>query len=315
VETRFAGGVDRPVTEHATLREAVANSTTAEFTTLRDDRPATVPLTPLYDPERDVVVVTAPIAFTEKAARAAETPEVGLLLHGRDGPVHVAGRATVRDGDLEANAERVERLIESQPPSQKRAALRESTEFLQSRLGRLLFDWYALRVVIEVEPVSIRAVNAPPTPGVVAWAAADVDGAEAATYDRAVATVVDGEGWPRTWPLDRAAFAGDGVRLAPPSDVSPDDGRPACVLCHGFSPDLRDVTHRLVRGRIRDRPDGTGFDSASSYRLRNESALDLVRFVVDGKRRARRNLRERGERYWGVPTPSLFRGGDDADRP
>lgn len=149
-------------------------------------------------------------------------------------------------------------------------------------------------------------------PGVGAWSDAGVDESEAASYDRAVATVVDAGGRPRTWQLDRAAFADGDVWLSPPEAVSVADGQPACVLCHGFTPDLHDVTQRLVRCRIRERSDGVGFDPASSYRLRNETALDLVRFVVDGKRRARRNFRKRGETYRGLPRLGqlLWAGGD-----
>ena len=111
------------------VREAVYGSLTAEFATAASGRPATVPLTPFYDRAREVIVVTAAPAFAGKAERAAAEPRVSLLLHGDAGPasdesgsssdrrrseggrLHVTGRATVRDTDLEANSAVVERLL------------------------------------------------------------------------------------------------------------------------------------------------------------------------------------------------------------
>lgn len=285
----------------AAVRDAVADSLVAEFATVRDGRPATVPLTPFYDREREVVVVTASPAFAGKAERAAANSKVGLLLCGADGPVHITGTATVRDDDLRANAARVEQLIQAAPPSQKRSAMRESMAFLDTRIGRLLLDWYAMRILIEIEPDSIIETDSPATSGAGAWPVANVDEAEAATYDRSVVTVVTEDGWPRTWALGRSAFVDGTVRLDPPPDVSLVDRRPACVLCHWFSPDLHDLGQRLVRGRLREEVDGFRFDPASSFRLRNETTLDFARFVVDGKRRTRRYFRDREETYWGVP--------------
>jgi len=294
------------------LREAVANSLVAEFTTVRDSRPATVPLTPFYDEKREVVVATASPAFADKASRAAVNANVGMLLHGSDGPIHLTGAATVRDDDLEANAARVEQLIKDEPPSQKREVLLETTEFLKTRLGQLLLDWYSLRIVIEIDPISVVPGSATTTAGVRAWPTANIDEREAQSYDKAVVTVVDTDNWPQTWLLDESAFDDGPLRLTPPDGVSLTDGQPACVLCHGFSHDLQNITQRLLRGRVRERTDGFGFDPASSHRLRNETKLDFVRFVVDGKRQTKRYFQQRCEAYSVLPgLETLLRWGDD----
>jgi hypothetical protein len=301
------------------IRDAVYASLTAEFATVADGRPATVPLTPFFDRERDVVVVTASPAFAGKAARAAAEPHVSLLLHGEDDRLHLTGRATVRDADLAANAARVERLLRDEPPTPKRAAMTAAADRLDTRLGRLLLDWYGLRVLIEVDPHALdpasgtgagRTVGttdsthgdgeipADATTTVPAWPAADVDASEAATYDRAVATVVDEDGWPRSWPLAAPTVRDGRLRLAPPADLSPTAGQPACVLLHWHDDDLSALEQRLVRGRCRAGADGdVRFESASSFHLRNRTALDRLRFVLDGKRRTRAYFADRGESY------------------
>ena len=287
----------------AAIRDAVYGSLTVEFATAAGDRPMTVPLTPFYDRTREVVVVTAAPAFAGKAERAAANPRVSLLLHGESGRRHLTGRATVRDGDPKANAAVVERLLRDEPPSPKRAAMTAAADFLDTRLGLLTLDWYGLRILIEIEPTGAERY---PLGGVgttvPAWAAAEVDADEAATYDRAVATLVE-DGWPRSWPLATPTVRDGRLRLSPPPGVSPADGQPACVLLHWHDDDLSSLEQRVVRGRCRIESDDVWFDPASSVHLRNRSVRDRLRFVVDGKRRTRRYFAERGERY--SPWPGL----------
>jgi hypothetical protein len=289
---------------HAAIRDAVYGSLTAEFATAKGDRPATVPLTPFYDRSRNVVVVTAAPAFAGKAARAAANPHVSLLLHGDDGGrLHLRGRATVRDVDLAANAAVVERLLREEPPSPKRAAMTAAADFLNTRLGLLLLDWYGLRILIDIEPTDIDRHPAGGV-GVTAptWPAADVDASEAATYDRAVATVV-ADGWPRSWPLSTPNVRDGRLRLSPPGGVSLADGQPACVLLHWHDDALSSLEQRMVRGRCRLDGDDADFEPASSSHLRNRSVGDRFRFVVDGKRRTRTYFADREERY--SPWPGL----------
>ena len=287
----------------AAVRDAVYGSLTAEFATAERDRPMTVPLTPFYDPTREVVVATAAPAFAGKAERAAANPHVSLLLHGRSGRLHLTGRATVRDGDPEASAAVVERLLRDEPPSTKRAAMTAAADFLDTRLGLLTLDWYGLRILIEIEPTGVERC---PVDGVgvtvPAWPAGDVDANEAATYDRAVATLVQ-DGWPRSWPLATPTVHDGRLRLSPPPGVSPADGQPACVLLHWHDGDLSSLEQRIVRGRCRIEGDDAWFDPASSVHLRNRTVVDRLRFVVDGKRRTRTYFAERGGRY--SPWPAL----------
>lgn len=284
------------------VRAAVHRSLTAELATVRDDRPATVPVTPTHDPDRGVLVVSAAPAFAGKAERAAANGQVSLLLHGADGRLLVSGEAAVDDADLEANAARLERLLRAEPPSDKRAAMLEAVAFMKTRPGLLLLDWYGLRILIEIDPVDVRRypedggdLEAPP------WPAADVGEGEAAGYDRAVATVVDEAGWPVTWPLSRLEIREDVLTLEPPEGVAPRDGQPACVLLHWHDEALSSLEQRLVRGRCRVDGDEVRFEPASSEHLRNRTRRDALRFVLVGKRRTRRYFADRGRTYRGWP--------------
>lgn len=289
------------------LVAAVAASTTAEFTTVRNGRPATHPVTPTVDRDHERLVVSCSPAFAGKAARATETPEVGLLLHGPDGPLAVRGTATVRDDDLEANAHRLRRMFEAEPPSAKRTAMLDAASFMESRLGLLLLDWYGLRILIEIDPVAVDNLDLTTdeeTAGsglVSEWPAADIDVEEADRYDRVVATVVDSNGWPRSWPLASLDPDGRSAPIPVPSSLAVTDGQPACLCCHWYTADLKDLGQHLVRGRIQTTDDGPRFAPASSSTWWNESGLDRLRFIIDGKRQTRQYFAERGERYQYVP--------------
>jgi hypothetical protein len=282
-----------------TIRDAVYASLTADFATARAKRPATVPVTPMYDRERDLVVVSASPAFAEKAQRAADNPNVSLLLHTAEGRLHVTGRATVDDDDLEANAAVVEQLLHDEPETPKRAAMTEAAAFLETRLGRWLLDWYGLRILVEIAPETVahgdgggQELTLPP------WPEADVSASEAERYDQAVATIVDDTDTPRTWPLDELRLAEGRLALDPPEHSALADGQPACVLVHWHTDDLSGLEQRLVRGRCRTDSGQWTFEPASSTHLRNRTGLDFLRFVVTGKRRTRSYYAERGVSYW-----------------
>ncbi|MGM0590523.1 MAG: pyridoxamine 5'-phosphate oxidase family protein [Halobacteriota archaeon] len=285
------------------VRDAVYASLTAEFGTTRDGRPATVPVTPFFDREREVVVVTAAPAFAGKADRAAANPRVSLLLHEDGCRLHLVGRATVRDTDLEANSAIVERLIRDEPRSPKRRAMTAAAEFLGTRLGLLFLDWYGLRILVEIRPTALDDHSYDGTTTVPTWRAAGIGRTEAGTYDQVVATVTDDAGYPRSWPVSPATVRDGRLRLRPPEDVSLADGQPACVLVHWHDEDLTRLEQRLIRGRCRKDENGLSFDPGSSFHLRNRTPRDRIRFVVDGKRRTRAYFADRGQTY--RPWPGL----------
>ena len=281
-----SGEESRPDRER--LRQAVHDSPAAEVATAGGDRPETFPLSPFYDDEKDAVVVTSPPAFSGKVDAVRENPQMSILFYAAEEPFLLRGRGTVHDDDLEANAEYVRELIESEPPSPKKEGFTKTGSVLDSRVGRFLFGWYALRVVVEVDPDAVEPVadasgQLPP------WPVQDIDAGEAASYDRLVLTTVDDSGWPRSRPVADAAVEGGTVRLDVGGSVT--DGQPGCLLAHWHTPDLEKLGQRLFRGRCRQHDGRVAFEPASSFSMRNETWLDRLKFVVEGKRRTRAYFR------------------------
>jgi hypothetical protein len=271
------------------VRQAVHDSAAAEVATANDDRPQTFPLSPFYDDDTESVVVTSPPAFSGKVDAVRENPKLSLLFYDAEEPFVLYGRGTVRDDDLEANAEYVRELIEDEPPSPKREGFSKTTDVLESRIGRFLLGWYALRIVVEIEPVRIEPVETevgefPP------WPATDLDRSEAESYDRLALTVVDDDGWPTTRSVAGVEIR-DKVALLDVS-LSVDDGTPACLLCHWHSSGLDKLSQRLYRGQCRTEGDRVVFDPASSFSMRNETLWDRLKFIVQGKWRTRQYFRD-----------------------
>jgi hypothetical protein len=276
------------------IRQAVHGSAAVEVATATGRRPQTFPLSPFYDESTDRVVVTSAPAFAGKIEAVKENPRLSLLFYDADDPFLLRGRATVRDDDLEANTEYLQELIAAEPPSPKRDAFTKTSGTLDSRLGRFLFGWYALRILVEIEPVAIEPVSGeacafPP------WSAYRVDAAEAASYARVTLTAVDEAGWPRTDSVRGVDVDGETARLDVPLSV--EDGQPACLLAHWHTPGVDKLGQRLFRGRCREAAGDGGvvFEPASTFSMRNETLLDRLKFIVQGKRRTRAYFADREE--------------------
>ncbi|QLD87239.1 pyridoxamine 5'-phosphate oxidase family protein [Natronomonas halophila] len=272
------------------IRQAVHDSAAVEVATATGRRPQTFPLSPFYDESTDRVVVTSAPAFAGKIEAVKENPRLSLLFYDADDPFLLRGRATVRDDDLEANTEYLQELIAAEPPSPKRDAFTKTSGTLDSRLGRFLFGWYALRILVEIEPVAIESVSGDAC-ALPAWPAYDVDAAEAASYDRVTLTAVDEAGWPRTDAVHGVDVDGETARLDVPLSV--EDGQPACLLAHWHTPGLDKLGQRLFRGRVRSAEGRVAFDPASTFSMRNETLLDRLKFIVQGKRRTRAYFADR----------------------
>jgi hypothetical protein len=275
------------------VRQAVYDSPAAEVATARGDRPRTFPLSPFYDEDREAVVVTSPPAYAGKVDTVRENPRLSLLFYAADEPFLLYGRGSVRDDDLETNAEYVQELIRSEPPSPKRDGFTKTSSWLDSRIGRFLFGWYALRLVVEVEPVRIEPVGSAAVGELPPWPGQGVDTEEAASYDRLSLTAVDEAGWPVTRTVTDVTVDGERALLA--ADLSVTDGQPACLLCHWHTPDLSKLGQRLLRGRVETAGERIAFEPGSSMRMRNATPLDRLKFIWKGKRRTRDYFRNRAE--------------------
>lgn len=279
---------DGSAVDRTRVRRAVSDSIVAEVATARDGRPAVFPLSPFYDDDREAIVVSSPPAYAGKVEHVRENPTVLVNLYDGDERLQIRGEATVRDDDVHANREYVASLIRGEGNDEKRHAFESGGSVLESPLGRLLMDWYALRVVVEIEPTEVLAspaVEGPPA--VSAWGAVGMDGMEADSYERVVFGSVSADG-PEVTPVERVAVEGDVATLTSPAlaAVAVEAGAPACLLCHWHSPDVRRLGQRLVRGRCLEADDDVvRFRQASTFSMRQSTPVDLLRSVVRGKRR------------------------------
>lgn len=276
------------------LRRAVYDSPAAEVATSSNGRPRTFPLSPFYDEDREAVIVTSPPAYAGKVDTVRKDPRLSLLFYAADEPFLLYGRGTVRDDDLEANAEYVQELIRSEPPSPKREGFTKTESWLDSRIGRFLFGWYALRLVVEVEPVRVEPLGSTAAGELPPWLDQGVDTDEAASYDRLSLTAVDEDGWPSTRTVTDVTIDGDRALLA--TDLTVADGQPACLLCHWHTPDLSKLGQRLFRGRVASAGDRIAFDPGSAMRMRNATTLDRLKFIWEGKKRTRNYFKNQADR-------------------
>lgn len=285
--------------DHARVREAVHGAVTAEFAAASDGRPVVYPLTPFYDDDRECVVVTSPPAYAGKVESVRENPEVALHVPGEESLL-VRGTATVDDTDLRANGEYVADLIAAEPEGEKRSAFADDSP-LDSRLGRLLMDWYTLRVVVRIDPTTVRVVpDARAAGSLSAWPAAGLDAEEAARHERASLALAGPDG-PTPTPVRSLSADADGTvaTLDPAGPVAASEGDPACLLCHWHTDDVRRLGQRVVRGRVLGVEDGrVRLRAGSQFSMRRETRLDFLRSVVEGKRRTRRYFDESNPLKW-----------------
>ena len=273
-----------------TLKSLIYGSMSGEFSSSVNGKPATYPLTPFYDDDRGIIVLTSPVAFAKKAVAIRKNARVSLLLHDASGEYLVTGDAVVRD-NLTANAKYVKVLNDREPETPKRKANEEKYAFIESRTGRVLVGWLGKRVVIEVEPRSVTRIADPSALREhLPWEAVGMGQTEAARYERALLTIVDAEGYPNTHPLTSIRPDGDAATIEPMPSIQVADGQPACLLYHWHDESSIKLGQRLIRGRFRTGDDAITFDPASSSTLRNDGLVDTARFLVQGKRKTRAYL-------------------------
>lgn len=273
--------------ERSSVVEAVHGAMTVEFASGRDGKPETFPLTPFWDERRGQVIVTSPPAYAGKVEHASANPQVAFLADRGDEELLVRGEATVYDTDHTANRRYVRRLIDDQPDGFKKDTFQKGDAFMRSPLGWLLLGWYSLRVVVAIEPTAVERLDTPGTPRVDGWPAVDMTSEEAGRYERAVFTAMDADDAPVSRPVSSVDVSDDAAALAVEDPPSVEAGQPACLLLHWHTDDIGDLGQRLVRGRVAAAPDdgAVRLEAGSSFSMRNETALETLEFILEGKRR------------------------------
>ncbi|HEX4244544.1 MAG TPA: hypothetical protein VHY77_03165, partial [Acidimicrobiales bacterium] len=266
----------RPEPWPGELAEVFAGAITAEYAGLtRLGAPVTVPTTPYVG--HGTLDLSTGLTYPTKAERARRNPRVALLFADPVGSpvtgppvVAVQGLAAVRDGDLQANADRYVRDSVAKLP----AATKGQPRFVLRKMA-----WYYARIWVEITPVRIlwwpdRDLSSAPQvwtkPGAVVAPASDPSPAghppaawtepppswrNEASFALASLpwrdlTVVDGEGYPLCLPVagveaDPAGFAihlGDGA----PALV----GGPACITFHNHAHTFTGQENRTFVGRL-----------------------------------------------------------------
>jgi hypothetical protein len=258
------------------LAEVFATAVTAEYAGLTRLRtPVTVPTTPYVG--HGTFDVSTGLTYPTKAERARRNPKVALLFADPVGSsverppvVAVQGLAAVRDGDLQANADRYVRDSAAKLP----AATRGQPRFVLRKMA-----WYYARIWVEITPVRIlwwpdRDLSSAPrqwtTPGSVVAPASDPSPAghpppawtepppswrEVASFALASLpwrdlTVVDSEGYPLCLPVARVEADPAGFKLhlgdGAPALV---DG-PACITLHDHAETFTGQENRTFVGRL-----------------------------------------------------------------
>jgi hypothetical protein len=256
----------------------------AEFASIEDDKPTTFPMTPFYDTEYETIVVSSPPAFAGKIENVRNDSQVSLLLHEPDGEYLVTGDAWIRESDPETNGDYIRGLIESEPATPKRAAHEQSLEFLESWIGQALMDWYGLRVVVEIEPVSMSYISdAMSIEELPSWQAVGMERTEAIRYDRAVVTVIRDDGYPMIQPITDVRLHDQAAIIEPLPKAILNDSQPACLLLHWHDDTIEHLGQRVIFGRFRTDNEPFRFVPGSSITLRKDGIIDTLRFIINGK--------------------------------
>jgi hypothetical protein len=306
---------------------------TTEYTTIdRRGQPIGWPVTPYYGPGDPCIDVTTGLGYPKKANDALANPKVALLfsdptgcgIEGTVPQVLVQGTAEVDDRDLAHNRERYTRESAEKLPSVK--------QMLPPKQLRGLLDWYLTRIYVHVRPERVyvwadgdsasepqlfdthmeevrsghdeepRARHAPLEGGMAKWdARMDELGAR---YPTAVLSLVAPDGFPFSLrvpiSVDRAACR---IRIGAGALGLPVEPGLACVTAHDHDPAFRWQRNFQVRGDLVEEDGGWAVVPhrlIGGFELPPTSGLQRFRLnlgkVLRYRRRARREMRERGQR-------------------
>jgi hypothetical protein len=258
------------------LADVLAAAVTAEFAGLtRLGTPVTVPTTPYVG--QGTLDVSTGLTYPTKAERARRNPKVALLFADPVGSsvdrppvVAVQGLAAVRDGDLQANADRYVRDSAVKLP----AATKGQPRFVLRKMA-----WYYARIWVEITPVRILwwpdrdlrsaprhwtmsgdavAPASDPSPAghpPPAWTDPPASWREGASFALASLpwrdlTVVDGEGYPLCLPVARVEADPAGFSLHLGHGAPDLAGGPACITFHDHGKEFTGQENRTFVGRL-----------------------------------------------------------------
>jgi hypothetical protein len=230
---------------------------TCEFLTVsRDGTPIAWPTISLFQPEDGTILVTTSIALPQKAYNVRRDPRVALLFSdptasGLEAPdqVLVQGTASCPNEIITSLGprERLWRRIYERQPS--------SRQYASTGLGRYLFDWYYMRLLITTTPATVR--TRPPLD-----ASGPLDPPPAALrptvgrlpeFSSAVLAAFDTDGRPT---LLRTRPTAESGSLVVAADGEPLRPGPASLLCHSHDEKLWTLRSFVATGDLAQGADG-----------------------------------------------------------
>ncbi|BBZ52293.1 pyridoxamine 5'-phosphate oxidase family protein [Mycobacterium heidelbergense] len=128
---------------------------TCEFTTLSNGSPQTWPVTPLLLKDGRFLIATN-IGLPQKAVNVRRNPKVSLLFSDPTGSGVTKPGAVLIQGDA-VSEDRIVADVSSEPDLAELAETvfarqPQGSSFMVGRLGRLLFPYYCMRILIHVTP-------------------------------------------------------------------------------------------------------------------------------------------------------------------
>jgi len=281
----------------------------AELTTLSQRGPASFPMTPLYNRDLKAIVFTSEIAHARKAINMKRDPRVSVTYTHSTGTklgykpvIVVQGTAKVIDDDLESGwLKYFEQYQKRSPQSSKTLAERRSMASHISR--RTIMEIYPNRIFAwkdgdtskrpevwgELPKVASKA-DFPRREETYRLAAEDV--AEMGSYDTAVVTFIDEDGYPWGYPSSfKVSQERNQVSVSRPKGVSvPRGGNTSgCLLFHSFDENGGNQRYILFLGELVESQGGFVFNPKFKPVRRPPGGVDDDRVA---KRRAEEYLRE-----------------------
>jgi hypothetical protein len=315
---------------------------TCELTTVsRVGQPLTWPAEPFYRADAGELIVTASIAFPVKAYNARRNPKVALLLSDPTGSgltdppaVLVQGDATVEEltGDPPWTYEMFKESVRRQP---------RTRGFVANPVARSLFEFQFQRLALHVQPRRILAWagrdfsreptevlgNPAPAASPATAPAGDRDTLNASVwnarlvacaraYPSGVLTVVEPSGYPCSVRAVPQFDADQGLITFPGTPAAGRQGK-ASLLFHRHNPDLSGQHELRVKGELIDvagtltlRPAEflTGSGRMDTDRMPGAgSPLDMIQFMLLGRRKSREYLAKRGAPWTPRPWDKMLR--------
>lgn len=146
------------------IEDVLITYLTSELTYINGEYPVTVPVAAFYDSDKETVIISTSVAFYNKVRCIKRNPKVSLLYSrskysglSRNTVVLIQGIATIHEDDFDKNNRYLATLLYKYKDCWKKKVFIKMARELSSFIGRILMDWYMVRIIIEIKPYKIFA--------------------------------------------------------------------------------------------------------------------------------------------------------------